>query len=843
MTRILVVEDSPTQAEQIRLILEGRKVEVEIASDAEKGLDRLKTSNFDLILSDILMPGLSGYDLCRTVKSDPKLKDIPVILLTTLNDPMDIIQGLECGADNFLTKPCEANYLITRVETILENKRLRTGGKLKVGVEIYFLGKKFTITSDKEQILDLLISTFEDIVRANQELVSSQNRLQALYHIAGGLNEAQNEREVLQTALNRTMEMRGIQAGWVLLLEGADLRLAATCRLPPALQSVEAFEGGCLCRREFLSGKLTSATNIDECERLQNQTGDACRLRCHASIPLRSGDRLLGIMNLAGAGDGLLGEDDLKTLDGIGNQISIALDRARLQEKMRGRIRLSEQKYHHLMEHANDAIFLLDPSGKILEANRQAATILGRSESEIVGRNYVDFVTPEDMEAGQTHFRTLLSRGSVLAPNLHMMRGDKTDVSVDFSASLIAAEDEHIVLAIVRDVTERNQLELQLRQAQKMEAIGSLAGGVAHDFNNLLTIILGYGEVLFESMEPQNPMREEVQAVIDAARRAATLTGQLLSFSRKQVFQPRVVDLNTLVSDISRMLRRLIGENIELTTSFDPALGRVRVDPSQIEQVIMNLTVNARDAMPVGGKVTIETCNVELDQEYASQHAHVEPGPYVMLAVTDTGVGMNEEIRSRAFEPFFTTKKLGEGTGLGLATVYGIIKQSGGHVFLYSELGYGTSFKIYLPRIIAPVDAPFSNQMAEKPQTGTETILVVEDDAAVRQLAVLALRDRGYAVFEASNGEEALRLSQEHASEPIELLMTDIVMPQMGGRDLFDRIRIQRPQIRVLFASGYTDKAILNHWLTEPGTMFLQKPFTPGMLARRIREVLDESQG
>jgi PAS domain S-box-containing protein len=397
----------------------------------------------------------------------------------------------------------------------------------------------------------------------------------------------------------------------------------------------------------------------------------------------------------------------------------------------------------------------------------------------------------------------------------------------------------------VQDVTEtrrseeaRRTLEEKLRVSQKMEAIGSLAGGVAHDFNNVLNIIFGYAQLSLQRLNQNDPLYENIQQIIGAGDRAAGLTRQLLAFSRKQVLQPIVLNLNQIIGEFEMMLRRILGEDIDFILVLAPDLGVVRADPSQIEQVLLNLVVNARDAMSEGGKLTVETSNVEIDQEYAAHHVDTKPGPYVQLAISDTGCGMDDKTRARIFEPFFTTKSNGKGTGLGLSTVYGIVTQSGGNVSVYSEPGRGTTFKIYLPRELSVEATAVGVPTVVSPSTGTETILVVEDESALRKIAKLSLETAGFTVLTAADGDEALQISSRHAGD-IQLLLTDVVMPRMTGRGIAQALAKTRPAIKVLYMSGYADAAIVHDGVLDEGTHFISKPFTLTALTRKVREALD----
>jgi signal transduction histidine kinase/ActR/RegA family two-component response regulator len=470
--------------------------------------------------------------------------------------------------------------------------------------------------------------------------------------------------------------------------------------------------------------------------------------------------------------------------------------------------------------------------------------MLGTSREEVKQGipGWADITPPEWREADARATEQLKTQGVAPAWEKEMLRKDGSRVPILVGVAML---DDSNCIAFVTDLTARKQAEAalrrteeQLRQSQKMEAIGVLAGGVAHDFNNILSVILGFSEIVLQDLPENDPMRADVHEIREAGQRAAALTRQLLAFSRQQVIDPQVLDLNDIIKNMDRMLRRIIREDVELTTIPFPDLRRCKSDAGQIEQIIMNLVVNARDAMPEGGRLTIETGNVELDEAYARTHFGVTPGRYVMLAVSDTGTGMDKATQARIFEPFFTTKEKGKGTGLGLSTVFGIVEQSGGSVWVYSELGTGTTFKVYLP---VTDDAPeaVSPQTAVTTLRGKETILLVEDEDQIRHLAKEILQRHGYRVIECRNGGEAL-LTCEQYTGTIDLLLTDVVMPQMNGKQLADRLASLRPDLKRLFMSGYADGALVG--ALAAGSAFLQKPLTPTTLLRSVRQVLDASE-
>jgi two-component system cell cycle sensor histidine kinase/response regulator CckA len=558
-------------------------------------------------------------------------------------------------------------------------------------------------------------------------------------------------------------------------------------------------------------------------------------------------------------------------------------------------LRASELSYRRLFEAAKDGILILDvDTGRINDVNPFLVELLGFSRSEMVGKTVGELSPFKDIESNQAMLERLQKDGYVRYEDLPLETRDGRKIAVEFVSNVYQAGDCNVIQCNVRDITERKRaekqicvlnaelkqgvvehqrLEGQFIEAQKMETIGQLASGVAHDFNNILAVIMGNNELMRSKLGPDSPLREYAEEIRHASERAAGLTQQLLIFSRKQTVQPVVLDLNDTVKGLDRMLRRLIGENIIMTIIPGKQTGRVKADSGHVGQVLMNLVVNARDAMPNGGKLTIAINNVTLDENYSPcgasggtspgqvhpvrlaplphgagsstpqgkrTHTGAMPGDYVMLSVSDTGTGLTEEVKAHLFQAFFTTKPLGKGTGLGLATCQTIVQQSGGHIDFYSEIGRGATFKVYFPRVEQALDAAARPIQTGPLPRGTETLLVVEDEPSLMHLTRRALEAQGYEVLSASNGQDALRVAREHKGPPIRLVVTDVIMPLMGGKVMAEWLKTTHPGIKVLFTSGHTDEAIAHHGMLETGVEFLSKPYTSATLARKVREVLDQ---
>lgn len=524
-----------------------------------------------------------------------------------------------------------------------------------------------------------------------------------------------------------------------------------------------------------------------------------------------------------------------------------------LEESAAKRVERAEAKFQSLLEATPDAMVIVDSEGTTVIVNNQTEALFGYPRHELVGRS-IDLLVPEPFRAEHPARRREFFEAPRVRPmgsghDLEARHKDGHTIPVEISLSPVETVEGRFVIAAIRDITERKRSEQalrraeeRLRQAHKLDAIGSLAAGIAHDFNNVLAVILSYTTLVLEQLGADDPIRADLEEVKDAGLRAAKLTRQLLAFGRQQVLEPKVVNLNRVLSSMEAMLRRILGADVELTLAAEARLGKMRADPSQMQQVVMNLVVNARDAMPSGGTLTLETANVEVDASNDPSGLGLEPGAYVMLKVTDTGQGMDAATRSRLFEPFFTTKPKGKGTGLGLATVFGIVKQTGGHVSVSSEPNKGTAFSLYFPCTEADEAADTPIPAVRSEVRGTETVLLVEDEGAVRVLVRNLLRQNGYTVLEAQNAGEALLICEQYSGK-IDLLLTDVVMPRMSGRLLAERLSTVRPGMHVLYMSGYTEDAVIRRGIETSSVSFLEKPFTPAAMLHKVRDALERGKG
>jgi two-component system cell cycle sensor histidine kinase/response regulator CckA len=687
-------------------------------------------------------------------------------------------------------------------------------------------------------------------VRAAQALRRQNTYLTDLHETTLGLMNRLDLADLLETIVERAARLLGTAHGYLYLVEPGDEESELKVGIGRFQQKV----GLRLRRGEGLVGKVWQSDQtlvINEYDEWPGRTPGLPYGIYHAVIgtPLKLGALVVGVLGLAYTERGQrFGENEIALLNGFAQLAAIAYDNALLYAKAQqelnahtqalAALRDSEELYRLITENTRDLIALLDQEGRCVYTSPSYSSILGYAPVVLIGRAMATFIHQEDLALVTEQLAWLATTGAAQTTfRAQHANGSWRWIETFWTATV--QQGSHHTLAVGRDITERRRLETQFLQAQKMESIGRLAGGVAHDFNNLLTAILSYTDLARETLAPDHSVQADLDEVAGAARRAAELTRQLLAFARKQVIEPQVFGINELIGGLDRLLRRLIGEDIELIVQLAANLGQVRADPGQIEQVLVNLAVNARDAMPNGGKLIVETDNVTFEEFTAAQQDDIAPGEYVLIEVSDTGVGMDTETQRRIFEPFFTTKGPGQGTGLGLATCYGIVKQHGGYIVVYSEAGLGSTFKIYLPQTAGQITAVAQRAAPAAVPGGGETILLAEDEPAVRALAGRVLRERGYTVIEASNGDEALHVAEVRNRSAIDLLLTDMVMPQMGGAALAEHLKELYPGLRVLFISGYTDSALIQHGRMGSVMELLHKPFSPGDLARKVRELLD----
>jgi two-component system cell cycle sensor histidine kinase/response regulator CckA len=830
---ILIAEDSPTQAAQLGHHLTSWGYRVFTARNGREALAHTAKRKPSIIITDVVMPEMDGYTLCKNLKSQAALKDVPVILLTSLATPKDVLQGLECGADNFIRKPYDPRYLLSRVEHILANVELRQSEQApSTGVHLQFGGKTYSIDAEKQQILDLLISTYEGAIQINQELSAKQLELA-------------RERDLLHTLMDNVPDFIYFKD-----IEGRYTRVNRAFEAALGAESASEILG----KTDFHFFPEAFARASAEEERQILESGSPLVAK-EELVQKPDGSQVwlsttkMSIRDIVGSTTGTFGVSrDISQSKRDEAEIRKAKEvleqrvRARTSELAEAYHRLEQElaekeraqqleretqaRFQFLFEHNPLPMWVYDArTRRFLEANKTAIVHYGYSVEQFKRMQVDDILqSAETAEPDPREFKHRLRDGRI--------------IDVHVTGHAIHWRGLPAMLEVAQDLTEQKRLQREFLQAQKMEAIGTLAAGVAHDFNNLLTIIIGYSSSIQERLESDDPAQEEIEEISRAGQRAATLTRQLLAFSRKQIFRPIVLNLNDTVAEMDRMLRRLIGEDIELITELDPSLAFVRADPGQLEQVIMNLAVNARDAMPGGGKLLIQTSNVKGTD--AGDANSALPASYAQMSITDTGTGMDAATLARIFEPFFTTKEVGKGTGLGLSTVYGIVERSGGKVQVKSELGRGTTFQILLPNAVGE-PAPAKTVRSRRASTANATVLVVEDEDALRSLECRLLERNGFTVLWARNGPEALHVCERY-SGTIDLLVTDVVMPQMSGTELVEKLVEARPRLKVIFTSGYTDNPVVLQRVLAKEAEFLGKPFEPDLLLAKVEELLQAAK-
>jgi two-component system cell cycle sensor histidine kinase/response regulator CckA len=777
--RVLLVDDDPALLKLNRLRLELAGYSVETASNAEEALSRAKSDRPAVVVSDVLMGDVDGFGLCRKVRQDPLLAGVPVVLLSSHCESDDPELAERLGAAHLLTRTSD---FVAELEVIrrVVNERCVAAPKAPD------------------------VAAYEQLLRRNAKQIS---RL---------LGQAQD-------AEDRYRTLFALASDAITLLTPGGIILEANERWEK-LAGVAPRELVGHHIREYVAPGSEPA-DLEDFERAIA----AAQGRPRTVSLRRAGD------------DPIVVEFSFSSVDIGGQRVVVSIGRDVTEAVVARRaLAAAEERYRTLIERIPDVIWSADEGGRMVFTTPNLERVLGRTFQQF-GQSTLEeraeWIHPDDRHTVVTALQAFAEDGRSFELEHRLKHSDGSWIWVR-NRSMARYERDGVrhIEGILTDITERKTLEVSLRQAQKMEAIGQLTGGIAHDFNNILAAILANSHFLIDALDPSDARRADAEEVRVAAERAAALTRQLLAFSRRQVLQPAIVDLNMTVAGVQKMLCRLLGEDIALSVHPGLDLGAVRVDVGQLEQVIMNLVVNARDAMPNGGKIAIETSNVDVDQSYSAGRADLEPGRYVMLAVSDTGCGMDAETQRRLFEPFFTTKPVGRGTGLGLSTCYGIVKQSGGHIWVYSERGHGSVFKIYLPRVDDAAKPKAGRPPSVRPPA-SESILLVEDDPRLRSAVTRMLETQGYRVLAAASGVEARGVAQRHHG-PVDLLLTDVVMPGESGPELARDVSAHFG-CKVLFMSGYTDHAALQSGVLEAGLNFIQKPFSPDTLAKKMREVLN----
>ena len=843
-TRILLLEDIPSDAElnqrelrKANLVYTSKHVDTK-----EAFLEALTNFSPDVILSDYGLPQFNGLEALQLLK-ELKL-DIPFILVTGSLTEEVAVACMKEGAADYILK----SSLKRLPSAVLNALEKHEANRAK---EEAFAALRKANDELERRVEQRTAELAKTNLFLREEIVVRKRAEAAL---------RRREKELADFVDNATIGLHWVDGnGTILWANKAELELLGYTHEEYIGHHVAEFYADADVITDILQ-RLTANEELHDYEaRLRCKDGSIRYVHINSNVYWEDGkfvhtrcftrditERRIAEEALRQAHDELEQRVEQRTAELVAAN-SLLKDEIRERQRAEKFLLESEMRFHSAFEYAPIGIGLASPEGRWLQVNDSFCEIVGYTKNELLTLDFQTITHPEDLADTFQYQRRMLT-GEVKTCQIEKRYIHKLGHVVWALTNVSLLRDEQnkplYFISQIQDVTERKRAEEalkiseeQLRQSQKLEAVGQLAGGIAHDFNNLLTAINGYSELTLRRLAPDSPVRNNIEEIKKAGERAANLTRQLLAFSRKQVLQPKVLNLNAIVTDMDKMLRRLIGADVDILTALDSALGQVKADAGQLEQVLMNLAVNARDAMPAGGKLTIQTANVELSEENSQNHTSVKPGRYVMLAVSDTGTGMDAETQSRIFEPFFTTKEQGKGTGLGLSTVYGIVQQSGGNIQIYSEIGKGTTFKIHLPRVDETIDTPAPFKLSETAVQAVETVLLVEDEPSVRQLSRQVLEGEGYRVFEAALASEALQFCQNYKDE-IQIMVTDMVMPEMNGRELAKRVAVLRPEMKVLFTSGYMNESIIHNGNHGTGEAFLEKPFTPVSLADKVREVL-----
>jgi two-component system, cell cycle sensor histidine kinase and response regulator CckA len=904
MTEILIVEDSPTQAEQLTYILDQHGYKVLAANNGRQALSLVDKHNPALVITDIVMPEIDGYELCRRIKSLKDKQDIPVILLTSLSSAEDVLDGLECGADNFITKPYDEEYLLLHVEQVIANRKLFKNERVRVGLEIMFGGKRRFVTADQQQMLTLLISTYEEAVRKNSELVKTRNMYKELSENLGdivkertaALNDeidVRKKAEICIGKLNRIYSMLSninqaivrIREPQMLFrevcrigVEESGLKLACIELIDPSTGKVKTVASAGIADDYFEKAHIAHGDKVQENDAIGYilhsgkhfvwyDTGkktypapwheDALRIGIHslAAFPLKVSGQVRGVFKLYAAEAGFFNDEELDLFDELAMDISFAMEFAEKEAERKLATKQlidSETRYRRLFESAKDGILILDSiTGVVVDVNPFLVELIGYSKEQLLEKHLWEIGIFKDIVKSKESFIELQEKKYIRYENLPLERSDGRKIDVEFVSNLYLVNGGEVIQCNIRDITERKlaenklresedkhkKLEDQLRQSQKLEAIGQLSSGIAHDFNNLLGGIMGHAELLKMTLDHESPLMRHPKVIISSCEKASDLTRQLLAFARKAPVELQKINLNAFLKQFVELMGRTIDQRIEIVTTIQEQPTFIYGDRNQLENALLNIVINARDAMPEGGKLYITKETADLNSNtLPNEHDKVAAGAYVRISIADTGIGMSNEVKDHIFEPFFTTKEVGKGTGLGLASVYGCIKQHNGYIAVESQEGKGAQFDLYFP-IVTPDEPVAAIQKKEVLLRGEGMLLVVDDEPMYHDILTEMFGSLGYNVQCCNSGAEAVEYFREHKLNKLVVIL-DMNMPKMTGLQCFRYLKEINPAVQVIISSGYGESRDRENLQKEGVRMFVQKPYKTAEMSMKIAELM-----